>query len=150
WAFLIGIDAYNDTRDSLQGCVSDALAFRKYLTEVLKVPAEKIQLLLSPNPKPNIIRTLINISTSTKIQPGDQIILYFSGHGTSYPCATYFTDTIGGQGNIEALCPMDRGSIIPDISDREINIILKQICRSKGHRITVFLDCCHSASGTRG
>ncbi len=40
-------------------------------------------------------------------------------------------------------------SIIPDISDREINIILKCICHVKGHQITVILDCCHSGGATR-
>ncbi|KAK0227237.1 hypothetical protein EDD85DRAFT_727215, partial [Armillaria nabsnona] len=144
WAIVIGIDAYDNPRDSLHGCVSDALNFKDYLVKDLKVPVEQIQLLLSPDPE-HATRTNVN----TKIGHGDNIIVFFSGRGTCYPCAMYFTDTIGGQGNVEALCPMDRGSTIPDISDREMNIILKQICRSKGHRITVFLDCCHSTSATR-
>ncbi|PBK82958.1 hypothetical protein ARMGADRAFT_872760, partial [Armillaria gallica] len=97
----------------------------------------------------NIISALVGICKNTEIRRGDNIIIFFAGHGTCYPCAKYFKDTIGGLGTVEALCPMDRGSTIPDISDREMNIILKQICRSKGHRITVFLDCCHSASATR-
>ncbi|KAK0462806.1 hypothetical protein IW261DRAFT_1576166 [Armillaria novae-zelandiae] len=70
--------------------------------------------------------------------------------------SSYFKDNIGGNGNIEALCPMDRTSryiphrsIVPDISDREISVILKRICHAKGHRITVILDCCHSGGGTR-
>ncbi len=172
WAVVIGIDAYDNPRDSLHGCVSDALNFKDYLVKVLKVPVVQIQLLLSPNPehatrtnvvgstgagrirrsiptRSNIISALVGISENTEIGRGDNIIVFFSGHGTCYPCAMYFTDTIGWQGNVEALCPMDRGSTTPDISDREMNIILKQICRSKGHRITVFLDCCHSASATR-
>ncbi|PBK84610.1 hypothetical protein ARMGADRAFT_909369, partial [Armillaria gallica] len=154
WAVVIGIDAYNNPRDSLHGCVSDALNFMDYLVKDLKVPVEQIQLLLSrirhsiPT-RSNIISALVGISENTKIRCGDNIIVFFSGHGTCYPCTMYFTDTIGGQGNVKALCPMDRGLTIPDISDREMNIILKQICHSKGHRITVFLDCCHSASATR-
>ncbi|PBK82915.1 hypothetical protein ARMGADRAFT_1089818 [Armillaria gallica] len=171
-AIIIGIDAYNNPWDSLHGCISDALNFKDYLAKDLKVPVEKIQLLLSRNSehttctnvvgstsaghirrsiptRSNIVSALVGISENTKIGWGDNTIVFFSGHGTCYPCTMYFMDMIGGQGNVEALCPMDWGLTTPDISDREMNIILKQICHSKGHRITVFLDCCHSASATR-
>ncbi|KAK0457623.1 hypothetical protein IW261DRAFT_1601099 [Armillaria novae-zelandiae] len=177
------------------GCVRDALTMQAYLKEDLRVPRDRIQLLLNPNPycdtasditafqvlynpmahilcnlypaplttsscspptRSNIIRTLVNLSTNPKIQRGDRIIIFFSRHGSSYSCSSYFKDNIGGNGNIKALCPMDRTSryiphrsIVPDISDREINVILKRICHAKGHRITVVLDCCHSGGGTR-
>ncbi len=64
--------------------------------------------------------------------------------------------SISGTGSIEALYPMDRdmpdenGVTIPDISEREFNSILTQISRSKGHRIMVILDCCHTGSITQG
>ncbi len=38
---------------------------------------------------------------------------------------------------------------MPDISDRELNTILTLISLSKGHRITVILDCCHSGGVSR-
>ncbi len=46
--------------------------------------------------------------------------------------------------------PDENGVTIPDISDKEFNSILSQISRSKGHHITVILDCCHAGSITRG
>ncbi len=50
---------------------------------------------------------------------------------------------------------MDRDTIdsngipIPDISDWELDTILSILSRTKGHRITVILDCCHAGSITR-
>ncbi len=44
----------------------------------------------------------------------------------------------------------ENGVTIPDISDKEFNSILSQISCSKGHHITVILDCCHAGSITRG
>ncbi|KAK0474333.1 peptidase C14, caspase domain-containing protein, partial [Armillaria luteobubalina] len=158
WAVLIGVDSYNNPMSLLQGCVRDALAMRAYLMEDLMVPGCRIQLLLNPHPyrDANIIRTLVDLSTNPKIQRGDRIIIFFSGHGSSYRGDSYFKDDIGRNGNVEVLCPMDRTSqdvpyhsIIPDISDREINVILKRICHAKGHKITVILDCCHSGGATR-
>ncbi len=134
----------------------------RYLTEHLHVPTSRIQLLLgfkehtSPadpmilNPsRANIIAALLSIIDNPEILHGDNIIIFYSGHGSCYP--------FEGKGDrIEALCPIDRDTIgdngkpVPDISDRELNTILTQISRGKGHCITVILDCCHSGSVSRG
>ncbi|KAK0470733.1 hypothetical protein IW261DRAFT_1425721 [Armillaria novae-zelandiae] len=143
WAVLIGIDSYNDPMSLLQGCVRDALTMQAYIKEDLRVPRDRIQLLLNPDPYRD------TASDTTAFQ-----LLLTPNPIEHHP--SYFKDNIGGNGNIEALCPMDRTSryiphrsIVPDISDREINVILKRICHAKGHRITVVLDCCHSGGGTR-
>ncbi|KAK0224398.1 caspase domain-containing protein [Armillaria nabsnona] len=174
WAVVVGIDAYRFS--PLRGCVSDALFMEKYLTEHLGVPKERIQRLIGTQAytypgdtsipsRVNIIRTLLSVMTNPQIEYGDNIIIYYSGHGSHYSCSEYFynwdTDSdngqayVAGSGSIEALCPMDRntldvnGTLVPDISDREINTILFQISLIKGHRITLILDCCHSGGMTR-
>lgn len=105
----------------------------------------------------NIVDTLLNLSTNPQIQYGDSILIYFAGHGAVYHCKDYPAyDFPADQGTIEALCPVDRNPIasdkdkrIPDICDREFSTILSEICRTRGHHITVILDCCHSAGATR-
>ncbi|SJL12686.1 uncharacterized protein ARMOST_16117 [Armillaria ostoyae] len=105
----------------------------------------------------NIIDTLLSLSTNSEIENGDNIIIYFAGHGSIYFCSEYppYEGTsVADRGSIEALCPIDRTPpdsevTIPDISDREINTILKEISRTKGRRITFILDCCHSSGVTR-
>ncbi len=133
----------------------------RFLIEDLNVPKDRIQSLLgskraqathndptTPN-RANIIETLMSLIYNTDIKHGDNIIIYFSGHGSSYSCEDYCGH---GVGDIEALCPIDRtdenSSPVPDISDREINIILRQISHAKGHRITFILDCSHSGALT--
>ncbi|KAK0443302.1 caspase domain-containing protein [Armillaria borealis] len=172
WAILIGIDWYQSS--PLRGCVSDAISMEKFLIEVLGVPKNHIQTLHGPQihtpdvstlpNRANIIRMLLSLAGNPDIETGDNIIIYYSGHGSCYQCSEYYFDkdspsttvSIAGAGSTEALCPMDRdmldenGVTIPDISDREFNSILTQISRSKGHRITVILDCCHAGSITRG
>ncbi|KAK0188284.1 caspase domain-containing protein [Armillaria mellea] len=157
WAVIIGIDAYKSS--PLRGCVSDALLVEKYLKEELGVPQERIQLLLgsqhtsSEDPyfpsRTNIVNTLLSLVDNPQIQGGDNIIIYFAGHG-----AGYFPYDLGND-SIEAICPIDRDTIdnsglrVPDISDREINSIFHQISRSKGHRITFLLDSCHTGAHVR-
>ncbi|KAK0488473.1 peptidase C14, caspase domain-containing protein [Armillaria novae-zelandiae] len=170
WAVLIGIDAY--PKDPLRGCVSDAINFFRFLTKRMSVPPNHIDLLLgtrnaTPHPLPgvkctsatrtNIVDTLLSLSTNSQIQYGDNILIYFAGHGAVYRCRDYTEyDFPADQGTIEALCPVDRNPIasdkdkrIPDICDRELSTILSEICRTRGHHITVILDCCHSAGATR-
>ncbi|KAK0505481.1 hypothetical protein EDD18DRAFT_1049419, partial [Armillaria luteobubalina] len=178
WAVVIGIDAY-ESISPLKCSVTDAQSFREYLTTDLGVPGMRIQLLLGSkkyNPEssksrddpmyPSRVRittTLLSLIDNPKIKKGDNIIIYYAGHGSSYQCsdysdvedADYHEISPGSTGYIEALCPIDRdtvdenGNIIPDISDREFNTILTLISRAKGNHITVILDCCHSASVSR-
>ncbi|PBK59039.1 hypothetical protein ARMSODRAFT_960020 [Armillaria solidipes] len=171
WAVIIGIDEYPNPRDVLHGCVCDATNVFNYLTTNMGVPKDHIKLLLGPLPtssnvssillpiRTNIIDALLSLSTNSRIHYGDNIIIYYAGHGTVYHCKDHppFASLKGlGGGTIEALCPMDRnttdthdGTPVPDISDRELYTILDEICRTKGHHITVILDCCHSSSQTR-
>ncbi|KAK0494017.1 peptidase C14, caspase domain-containing protein [Armillaria luteobubalina] len=135
----------------------------QYLAEDLGVPRNRIQLLLgskehtSPgdpaNPsRANIINALLSIIDNPEILSGDNIIIFYAGHGSRYP----FERKCDAIEYIEALCPIDRDTIgdddrpVPDISDREFNIILTRISQEKGHHITVILDCCHSGSVSRG
>ncbi len=129
-----------------------------YLINDLAVPKERIRRLFGSTEhrtlenssipsRANIIESLVSLVHNPEIDRGDNIIIYFSGHGSSYPSAR--------MGTIKALCPMDREDVgasgvpVPDISSREINCILKEISRAKGHHITVILDCCHSGGMTR-
>ncbi|KAK0205944.1 peptidase C14, caspase domain-containing protein, partial [Desarmillaria ectypa] len=154
WAVLIGIDAYETS--PLRGCVSDVLMMENYFVSDLGVPKERIQRLLgstehrtfknsSVPTRANIIETLLNLVHDPKIEMGDNIIIYFLGHGSCYSPSDF--DHTAEIGSIEALCPMDRedldadGAPIADISDREINSILKEVSRNKGNHITFILDC---------
>ncbi|PBK62794.1 hypothetical protein ARMSODRAFT_863836, partial [Armillaria solidipes] len=154
-AVLIGINEYASY--PLHGCISDVRLMKQYLTEDLSVPRECIQLFLgskehiSPadpmNPsRTHIMDALLSIVHNPEILYGDNIVIYYSGHGSCYP----FEEKGNDIEYIEALCPIDRDTIsddgqpVPDISDWEFNAILTLISQAKGHRITVILDCCHS------
>lgn len=179
WGVIVGVNAYEDA--PLLGSVEDAFRMKHLLIDVFGVPREQIKTLVGIEERPspdnscaptraNIIKALRDLVDNRLIRHGDNIVIYFSGHGTSYTESDYenYSDLareaisyIAGDGHpiklfpIEALCPIDRntidsdGSPVPDISDREINAILTEIAHAKGHHITVILDCCHSGGATR-
>ncbi len=131
----------------------------RYLIEDLGMSRDRIQLLLgskenlSPeNPTypslAHIVGTLLSLITNSNIARSDNIIIYYSGHGSYY---LYHTEEDDEPEYIETLCPIDCNTLenskpMPDISDQELNTILSLICQVKGHCITVILDCCHSSS----
>ncbi|KAK0187542.1 hypothetical protein F5146DRAFT_876875, partial [Armillaria mellea] len=166
WGVIIGIDAY--LTSELHGCVPDALSMEDYLRTDLGVPKDRLQLLLGPKEhipcdnnvvpsRKNIVGTLRSLITNPNIMQGDNIVIYFSGHGSSYLWEDYYSqgaqnsdgesDVLLPTGSVEALCPIDRnepdekGCPIPDISDREINIIFSELSHVKGNHITLILDC---------
>ncbi len=135
-----------------------------------EVPEDRIQCLLGPNnPTPgssmtpsrtNIVNVLYNLIDNVEIQRGDNIVIYYAGHGSSYncsrQCAPNSTCRKAGVCPIEAMCPVDRdtkdpdsGHWIPDISDRELNALFTQISCAKGHKITFLADCCYGGSISR-
>ncbi|PBK90841.1 hypothetical protein ARMGADRAFT_1111605, partial [Armillaria gallica] len=174
WAVLIGIDGYSSY--PLRGCVVDALAVKQYLAEDLLVPEDRIQSLLglmnhrdtsqadlsSIPSRENILSVLLSLITNPDIERSDPIIIFLTGHGSRDAMSDYdddedsdFDEEDGhSHGFVEALCPIDCDTIdssgipIPDISDRELNAVLFILSRTKGHRITVILDCCHAGSIT--
>ncbi|KAK0497519.1 hypothetical protein EDD18DRAFT_1462296 [Armillaria luteobubalina] len=179
WAIVIGIDAYetetmlhgcvSDATNSWLYMSTNLGVPPSHIKLLLGIDDTTPQKLLRrrgmnsiPATRANIVNMLLNLSTNTQIQHDDNIVIYFSGHGASYRCKShpaYKGDLVANIGSIEALCPMDHNPrpiagdvvkpVIPDISDREVSTILTEVCRTKGHHITVILDCCFSSGATR-
>ncbi|KAK0190447.1 caspase domain-containing protein [Armillaria mellea] len=151
WVVIIGIDAYEQF--PLDGAYRDAKMMLKYFVEELGVPHTRIQCLLAPRSvqkseaanfkrptRANIIHTLYSLVTNKAIEHGDNIVVYFAGHGSCYPLPDE-------QGSMKCLCPVDRdttdaaGKPVLDISGRELCVIFSQVRHAKGDRITAILDC---------
>ncbi len=115
---------------------------------------------LTPS-RANIVNMLHSLIDNPEIERGDNIIIYYAGHGSSYHCSDHFSTALEFKCRnsdvcpIEALCPIDRDMIdvhgrpIPDISDRELNVLFTEISLTKGHNITFFADCCHASGVSR-
>ena len=82
-ALLIGVSDYMDQRiPDLEGPVNDAEALRDVLISNWEFKEENIRVLLDTNAtEANILHAIDTLQHSTA--PGDDIIIYYSGHGTS-------------------------------------------------------------------
>ncbi len=118
----------------------------KFLVNDLGVSQGHIQCLLSTSSeelrmtciavtgptRKNIIDTLLSLSTRRDILPGDNIVIYFAGHGSWYDLSDlYGAGNISAEGSIEAICPIDRNT--PSRADTSIPDNHTVPCQSNRH-----------------
>ena len=146
-ALLIGIDSYS--KSPLSSCVADAMAMKRLLVDVYKFPDGNVHLLTNNAANKTGIFRAIQEDLIQKVSAGDQVVFYFSGHGTQVH------DFNGDEEDNmdEALCPVnifDASPVQADqyITDDELGELLGQV-RSKAAKLTAIIDSCHSGTGTR-
>lgn len=157
FGLLVGVDHYQSPSiTNLKGCVADALAMHTFLTAWLGVAEQNLRLLTATgNEPPQRVASRANILAAweelmAQLEPGDQFFFHFSGHGAQAPSI----DPHEPDGFDETLIPCDSrtngpdGQPIYDILDKEMAALIGQ-AEAKEALVTIFLDCCHSGSGTR-
>lgn len=161
-AVLVGIDGYPGPEPApLGGCVNDIDAIQRLLLGPLAVdpasitrltapldPAKEDEAVPSRPPTRRNIEGALRALADGRVEPGDRVFIYYSGHGASLRVE-------GAQGVIlrEALVPVDttwdaNGAPQGLLLDVEFNELLRRITEHTD-QVTVILDCCHSAGATR-
>ena len=145
-ALLIGIDAYQ-TVSRLNGPVNDANDMAAFLVERAGFRQGDLRLLLDAEATRDNILAAIESWLIEGTRPGDDVLLYFSGHGFQQP------DLDGDEpDNLdETLVPVDvrvdegrrvRGMI----TDDDLAVLLDRLA---DRRTYVVVDACHSGTSTR-
>src|SRR6266540_1325582 len=105
----------------------------KYLEKYLLVPSSQIVRLTDAG-RNSILIALYDLRDNRNVKSGDHILVFYSGHGTSYSF---------GSTSINAICLIDRISLLADITIRELHSIFLEFS-AKSANVTTLLDCCHS------
>ena len=156
-ALLIGIDRYDYLHPNLNGCVGDVQKITEFLVGTLNTRREQIRTLLSRldgrehsedrATRENIITAFQELAKQT--QEHDQVYIHYSGHGIRND--TTILPGIEPDGRDEGIAPADSGFKDPAayyILDKELGYLIRLVT-DKHAFVTMILDCCHSASGTR-
>ena len=141
-ALLIGINDYRALPSSsrkgtsdLRGPVNDVTAIRRALISYYGFTEEDIRVLLNDRATRQDIRTAFDKWLVNGTRPGDTVLLYFSGHGSTVP--DYNGDEEDGFD--EVLCPYDM------VPQGGYNIILDDdlalwLARLNGRRVVVRIN----------
>ena len=82
WALLIGVGDYPGAEMDLEGPAHDVAALRRELVENLGYPEARVNALVDADAtRANILDSLRQLARDTV--PGDFVLIYLSGHGTS-------------------------------------------------------------------
>lgn len=139
-ALCVGINDYPMRGKDLRGCVNDARAWAKVLHRSFAFAEQDVTVLLdSAATKRAIVAGLDRLlRRATK---GDALVFCMSSHGT------YLADSSGDETDRydEALCPYD----VADHPLRDDELRERFADLTRGVRLTVVADTCHSGSTTR-
>jgi hypothetical protein len=135
-AVCIGVNKYSKPYPSLTKCVSDAKAWQALLTPMGFKCTMLLDLIAT---KAKIISTLTSVIANNRI-PGSVIVITNSSHGSQV------RDISGDEadGWDEVICSCDWPKYV---SDDDLRTIFSKL--ASGVMLTVFLDCCHSGTGSR-
>ncbi len=141
-ALLVGINDFKGIQD-LRGCLNDVKNMRDVLKTYLGFRNEDIRVLVdSRATRDNILYRLESMVNSA--QSGDILVFHFSGHGSQ------IRDRDGDElldHMDELLCPYDMNWDGAFILDDDLDRIFKSVPGDIS--LEVFLDCCHSGTGSR-
>lgn len=148
WALIVGITDYIHFDDveggDLPGAQHDARSMRDVLVRRWGVPEENVRLLLNREATRAAIEEGIAGWLTSSARPGDQVTIYFAGHGSQ----VWDEDGDEDDGLDETLAPADA---LPDSPDNDI--IDDDFGRWLGAipttNVVVVLDNCHAGTGTR-
>lgn len=148
YALLVAIDDYSNVRgaSNLPGCTVDLKGMNELLTGELGYPSSNVKILTdSGATKANILRELDALVA--KAQPGDAVVIYYSGHGGQVPDMNDDDETADNLD--EALITADFNPRSPDtwLLDDHLRASLSRL---KTKRTLVLIDACHSGTGTMG
>ncbi|MCP4108721.1 MAG: caspase family protein [Desulfobacteraceae bacterium] len=140
-ALLVGINDYQGISD-LNGCINDVKNMRDILRNYFGFRNDDIRVLIdSRATKKNILTRLEWMVKNAK--SGDVLVFHFAGHGSQV------RDRDGDELRDrldELICPYDMNWDGTYILDDDLDRIFNSV--PNGALLEVFLDCCHSGSGT--
>lgn len=142
-ALLIGIDRYQYV-SPLVGTVNDVRQMESYVSSHLGFNDQDVRLLLDEDATRDNIMAAIRDWLIDGTEQGDDVLLYYSGHGFQQP------DENADEADRldETLVPVDVTIDVDGIpqgmiTDDEVAILLAQLT---GRRVHVVIDACHSGT----
>jgi hypothetical protein len=158
WALVVGVSDYVNFEGvqggDLPGAEHDATAMRDVLVARWGFPAENVHLLLNQDATRAAIVQQLTGWLKSNVKDGDQVVVYFAGHGSQVwdaapsPAHPLAIDGDEDDGLDETIAPAD---VLPSSSDNDIlDDELGQWLRALPSKDVVYIhDNCNAGTGTR-
>lgn len=151
FAIVIGVNDSPDFRlpggarpRPLVAAERDADAFAQLLRDRFDFAADKVRLLKGPAATQAGVRAALQAVAGQATRVDDQVVFYFSGHGTQ----------VADRGPLDEPDGLDEALCLSDSTAEGAHLLLddelgRWLDRLPAQRATVLLDCCHAGTGTK-
>ena len=137
-AIVIGIEQYQYLAPKADFASNDARTTVQYLIRTLGYPEENIVLLLNERATKSYIEKYVEGWLPDRVEPGDSVFIYFSGHGTS--------NFKKGKGY---LVPYDGDPSFIEQTGYSLDRLYERLGTLPASDVVVILDSCFSGAGGR-
>lgn len=140
YALIVGISDYASTKMRLNAADKDAQLLASFLLHSKRVEEKNLTLLLNKEATSIAVNKAITAFSKIKFQPGDEAVIYFSGHGDiQKEKIKYKGYLLCHNVNIERVYAGAAGTLSFERLNRVIDSIAKQKVQ-----VHLMLDACHS------
>lgn len=148
-ALLIAIDTYHPDSKvrNLSGCGNDIKIVQEFISKYYTDLNPSLLVLQNEKATRDGLLIAFQEHLIEKAKPGDTIIFYYSGHGSTAETAEEFRKFDGQEQDESLVCYDSRLEGNYDVTDKEIAVLLSRI--QDGVHTVVIADSCHSASINR-
>jgi len=149
-ALLIAINEYAPGSGvrNLSGCLNDLAAMESFLRKHYAHLQPNIRKLTNAEAtREGVIKAFRAHLTGPQIKNGDQVLFYYSGHGSYGPTAPEFAYNDPLKQDETMVCYDSRLPGRQDLSDKERGVLLAEV--PKGAEVLFIIDSCHAASSVR-
>lgn len=149
YALLVGIDNYPAPVAPLRGCVNDITTIQEYLQERVNKEGYQLHSLVLKD-QDATRQAVINGFKEHLCKAGseDVALFYYSGHGSQEEAPPEFWHLEPDRLDETLVCWDSRKEGGRDLADKELAYLISKVAQKNPH-IAIFMDCCHSGSGTK-
>jgi hypothetical protein len=138
-AVIVGIERYGDRIPGVRYAERDALVFRQYAQNVLRVPEENIIYLANDKATKGAIEMAIEAQLPAIVTPGkSDVYVYYAGHGAPEV-----------EKKAPYLVPYDGNPDFPGKSCYGLGALYGAVGKLQARSVTVILDACFTGSAGR-
>ncbi|HMO33084.1 MAG TPA: tetratricopeptide repeat protein [Lacibacter sp.] len=144
YALVIGISLYDAPRIRLNAADKDAALYARFLQETPKVEPRNLLLLLNRDANSHAVNQAVRQFKTLPLKKGDEVIIYFSGHGdiqlsTDTSTKGYVGYLLCSDVNVDRAYTGAQGTL----SFRDLNDAVEHLT-GNGVQVSIILDACHS------
>ncbi|MBI4401139.1 MAG: caspase family protein [Nitrospirae bacterium] len=137
-AVVIGIEQYRQQLPRADLATQDARIMGEYVTKVMGYAEENVVLLLNERAAKSDLEKYLEKWLPNRVEPGDSVFLYFSGHGAPNP-----------KTGEAYLVPYDGDPGFVDTTGYPLKRLYEHLAKLPAKEVVVLLDSCFSGAGGR-